>query len=412
MVVYKISYRRSAVFSNTCRRAGRAPELLGTLRDPSGLAVPAARMELRETGTGARYQTLSGPGGAWQFSGLLPGTYNLEIRKPGFRTVDRAGIQLHVADRVTLDLALVLGDLSQAVEVSASAPLLKTTTGTVSFVVDQAQIASLPLDGRNFIPLIALAPGVMLPPGQFLPRINGSRPRTSEYLYDGVSVLQPEPGQVAYYPVLDSIDEFRVDTNSYSAEYGRSNGGVIQVSSKSGTNDLHGSLFEYFRNEALNARNLFAAPGPKPLFRRNLFGATLGGPVRHNRTFFFADWQGSRLATGVTRLGAVPTAAQRQGVFSTAIIDPATRASLSRSHHSRRALRSAIQRFAGSLPAAQQQRRQQLSTRRGTIPTGRTSSMYGSTTGSTAGSVSSRDTRICATTSAPLPRFPKPTTQP
>ena len=305
-------------------QGGRA-DLLGTLRDPSGLPVPAARAELRETGTGAQYQALSGPGGAWQFSGLLPGTYNLQIRKPGFRTIERAGIQLHVADRVTLDLALTLGDLSQAVEVSASAPLLKTTTGTVSFVVDQAQIASLPLDGRNFIPLIALAPGVMLPPGQFRPRINGSRPRTSEYLYDGVSVLQPEPGQVAYYPVLDSIDEFRVDTNSYSAEYGRSNGGVIQVSSKSGTNDLHGSLFEYFRNEALNARNLFAATGPKPLFRRNLFGATLGGPVRHDRTFFFADWQGSRLETGVTSLGAVPSQAQRRGVFSTAIIDPATR---------------------------------------------------------------------------------------
>src|SRR5581483_908696 len=122
-------------------------------------------------------------------------------------------------------------------------------------------------------------PGVMLPPGQFLPRINGSRPRTSEYLYDGVSVLQPEPGQVAYYPVLDSIAEFQVETNSYSAEYGRSNGGVIQVVSRAGTNDFHGTLFEYLRNEALNARNRFATTTAKPRFRRNLFGGVAGGPL-------------------------------------------------------------------------------------------------------------------------------------
>ena len=122
---------------------------------------------------------------------------------------------------------------------------------------------TLPLDGRNFIPLIALAPGVMLPPASTLPRINGSRPRVSEYIYDGISVLQPEPGQVAYFPVVDAIEEFRVETNSYSAEYGRSNGGVIMVNHKSGSNEFHGTLFEFFRNEALNARNLFATTGPK-----------------------------------------------------------------------------------------------------------------------------------------------------
>src|SRR5205085_7710122 len=108
----------------------------------------------------------------------------------------------------------------------------------------------LPLDGRNFVPLIALSPGVMLPPASTLPRINGSRHRVSEYIYDGISVLQPEPGQVAFYPIVDAIEEFRVDTNSPSAEYGRSNGGIIMVNQKSGSNDLHGAVFEFFRNEA------------------------------------------------------------------------------------------------------------------------------------------------------------------
>src|SRR5205807_3818509 len=135
---------------------------------------------------------------------------------------------------------------------------------------DQKKITTLPLDGRNFIPLVALSPGVALPGGgSVLPRINGSRPRTNEYLYDGISVLQPEPGQVVFFPIIDGIEEFRLNINSYSPEYGRSNGGTIMVSSKSGGNALHGSLFEFFRNENLNARNLFAPSGPRPEFRRN-----------------------------------------------------------------------------------------------------------------------------------------------
>ena len=143
-------------------------------------------------------------------------------------------------------------------------------------MVEQKKVVLLPLDGRNFVPLIALAPGVSLPPGSVLPRINGSRPRVSEYIYDGISVLQPEPGQVAFYPIVDAIDAFRVETSSYSAEYGRSNGGVIMVNQKAGTNALHGTLFEFFRNEKLNARNLFATTGDKPRFRRNQYGFVVG----------------------------------------------------------------------------------------------------------------------------------------
>jgi hypothetical protein len=193
-------------------------------------------------------------------------------------------------------------DASEMVEVSeTAAPLLQDARGSVGFVVDQKKVVTLPLDGRNFVPLIALSPGVNLPPGSVLPRINGSRPRVSEYIYDGISVLQPEPGQVAYYPIIDAIEEFRIETNSYSAEYGRSNGGVIMVSQKSGTNEFHGTLFEFFRNEKLNARNLFATSGPKPQFRRNQYGFVLGGPIQKNKTFFFVDWQGTRFKSGVVR---------------------------------------------------------------------------------------------------------------
>ena len=136
--------------------------------------------------------------------------------------------------------------------------------------------------------------------------------------------MQPEPGQVVYYPIIDGMAEFKLNVNAYSPEYGRSNGGTVMVIGKSGSNQFHGTLFEFFRNEALNARNLFAQPGPKPQFRRNQYGLTLGGPIQTNKTFFFVDWQGTRLRTGVTRFSVVPTLAQRQGIFTQSIFDPTT----------------------------------------------------------------------------------------
>ena len=206
------------------------------------------------------------------------------------------------------------------------APLLETATGQVSYSVDRTKMAAMPLDGRNFVPLVALSPGVALPGGgSLLPRINGSRPRTNEYLYDGVGVLQPEPGQVAFYPVLDAVQEFRLNVNSYPPEYGRSNGGTVMVTTRSGGNTPHGTLFEYFRNEQLNARNYFAPAGPTPEFRRNQYGATLGRPIQRNRTFFFVDWQGTRLRTGVTRFSTGADAAQREGVFASSRAGPDTR---------------------------------------------------------------------------------------
>ncbi len=309
-------------------QAGRA-ELFGTVRDPSGLPIAGVQLEALEQHTGLLAQTASNAAGQFHFFALPPGSYAITASQPRFATLRRGGIELRVADRVSLDLALQLGEISQSVVVTAAAPLLETTSGTESFLADQTKVATLPLDGRNFVPLIALAPGVALPPGStaspsLLPRINGSRPRTSEYIYDGISVLQPEPGQVTYFPIVDAIAEFRVQINSYSAEYGRSNGGIIQVSSKTGSNELHGTLFEFLRNEALNARNLFALPGPNPPFKRNQYGFVMGGPVRQNRTFFFVDWQGTRLRIGSTKISTVPTSAQRQGIFSTPIFDPTT----------------------------------------------------------------------------------------
>ncbi|PYT24010.1 MAG: hypothetical protein DMG57_30210 [Acidobacteria bacterium] len=302
-------------------------ELFGTVRDPAGLVVSGAMVQAHDLGTGERVKSATNESGEFHFLALRPGDYSVTTVKTGFMTLRRSGIKLPVADRIALDLQLQVGEVTQSVEVTSGASLLQTTTGTENFVVNQEKVATLPLDGRNFVPLIALAPGVALPPGStaqpsLFPRINGSRPRTSEYIYDGISVLQPEPGQVAYYPIIDAIEEFRVDINSYSAEYGRSNGGIIQVSSKSGNNSFHGTIFEFFRNEQLNARNLFALPGPMPPFERNQYGFVFGGPIQKSRTFFFVDWQATGLRIGNTKTSTVPTSPQRNGIFSTPIYDP------------------------------------------------------------------------------------------
>jgi len=305
-------------------QAGRA-ELFGMIQDPSGLAIPHARVEAEDHATLAHYSVTSDDRGEYHILGLPAGQYSLSVEQPGFRRYHQSGITLRLGARTGLNVRLAIGQLSETIEVTASAPLLQAATGEVSLNVDEQKITTLPLDGRNFIPLLTLAPGVALPGGgSLLPRINGSRPRTNEYMYDGISVLQPEPGQVVYYPIVDGMEEFKLNINSYSPEYGRSNGGTVMVIGKSGSNQFHGDAFEFFRNEALNARNLFAQSGPRPEFRRNQYGATTGGPIQANKTFFFVDWQGTRLRTGVTRLSVVPTLAQRQGIFTQPIFDPAT----------------------------------------------------------------------------------------
>src|SRR6185436_247990 len=157
------------------------------------------------------YTSVANERGEYHILGLPAGQYTLTVEEKGFRTYRQAGITLRLGDRTRLDVKLQIGQSSETIEIAAEAPLLQTASGEVSLNVDQQKIATLPLDGRNFIPLVTLSPGVALPNGQFLPRINGSRPRTNEYLYDGISVLQPEPGQVVYYPIIDGMAEFKLN---------------------------------------------------------------------------------------------------------------------------------------------------------------------------------------------------------
>ena len=293
-----------------------ASELKGRVIDPSGAAISGAQITATEMRTGEHYATVTGGDGYFDFANLVSGRYQLEAEIAGFQHLTRAGVTLAVGQTVGVDLPLTLGLTSQDITVSADVPLLENQTSDIQFTVPPQHIEAIPLNTRNFINLTTLAPGVELPPGTLLPRINGGRPRTNEYLFDGISALQPEPGQIAFFPILDSIQEFTVESNNVSAEFGRFNGGVVNLSTRSGTNELHGSLFEYLRNEDLNARNYFAPTGRKPEYRRNLYGGTIGLPILKDRLLFFGDYQGIKQLIGTTRISTVPTLAERAGNFN------------------------------------------------------------------------------------------------
>ena len=307
-----------------------AAEITGEIKDLKGNVVPKARLTLTEVRTNQGLTSLSTDTGSYTLTRLKPGRYRLTVEALGFKRYERDGIQLTTGERIRLDVELSPGGINQSVTVTADAALLRSETGSLGQVIPNRRIVELPLNGRNFFSLAILAPGVAAPPpasaGPSLPRLNGGRPRVNEFLYDGISALQPEPGQVAFNPVIDAIQEFKLEINSPPAEFGRFNGGVINLTTKSGTNELHGSLFEFFRNETLNARNLFApataADPRKPVFRRNQYGFAAGGPVIRNRTFFFGDFQGMRQLIGRVLISNVPTQGQRGGDFSSSLGAP------------------------------------------------------------------------------------------
>ena len=306
----------------------------GDVRDQAGAALAGASVTVSRIETRLLKTVTSASDGGFVCPALSPGTYDVRIELAGFRSVVQRGVDLRTGESVRLEFHLAIVGVIETVTVQEDATRRAGDASGLGQVIDARFVTGLPLNGRTFIQLAALAPGVALPPGSLLPRINGGRPRTNEYLFDGISVLQPEPGQVAFFPIPEAIAQFTVETNSPPAEFGRFNGGVINLTTRSGTNALSGSLFEFLRNEALNARNYFAATNPvKAEFRRHQFGSVLGGPLRRNRTFFFTDYQGQRQTIGRTLISTVPTTLQRQGVFTEAIgarvpaiYDPATTA--------------------------------------------------------------------------------------
>ena len=292
--------------------------ILGTVSDPAGAVVPNAKVSVTNVLTNETTQASTDAAGNYFAPNLKPGTYRVSVESAGFKKSVRDSIPLQIDQLARVDVSLALGSLSEVVEVVAGAPVLQTETGTVGQVVDNRKIVNLPLNGRGAFSLIGLVPGVAEGTSGSTSgasaRINGGRNRLNEVQLDGITAINVKGGGVGYTPMVDALEEFKIVTNSFSAEYGRTGGGVILATIKSGANSYHGTLFEFLRNDALNARNFFARPtDTKPVLRQNQFGFAFGGPIRRDKTFFFSDWQGTRVRTAAVRTSVVPTLALRSG---------------------------------------------------------------------------------------------------
>src|SRR4051812_31096710 len=315
--------------------------LEGTVKDGTGAAIPGAAVTVRNKGTAATRSAVSDPGGQYSFPNLDPAEYTLSAAYKGFKTLSIGSVTLHTGERSTVDLALQLGDTTQQVTVEAAVPLLSTTSTEVSHLVPASQVAELPLNGRNFWELTQLTPGATFIPRGQLSQYNGSeiRPRNVNvtvngqgYIFtgwslDGATVTNFELGGTLIVPNVDAIQEFTVLSGNMAPEFGHTPN-MIVASLKSGTNAFHGNLFEFLRNQKLDARNFFVAN--REALKRNQFGGTLGGPVKKDRVFFFVDYQGTRLRQGTPFNYVVPSVAERGGDFSDllpgkTIIDPLTR---------------------------------------------------------------------------------------
>ncbi len=322
--------------------------LVGVVSDISGAVVPGAKVAASESRTNFTRSITTDSSGNYSIPLLPVGIYDIHVTAPGFKEFVRRGIELNADTRIEADASLTLGDASERVEVTADAPLVVATDATMGQVIDTRRIEELPLNGRNFAQLIQLTSGVTNGrPGEvagntvienfrgtFTFNANGLRSASNNYLIDGVDNTEGlfNAGGVVIEPVIDAIQEFKVSTTNMPAEFGRTAGGVVSIQTKGGTNQFHGALFEFLRNDAFDASTFFnnSAGGSKPPLHQNHFGGTLGGPVVHNRTFFFVDYQGYRVTEGLTYLGSVPTLRARSGDFTGSgyptIYDPATAA--------------------------------------------------------------------------------------
>src|SRR3954454_8445970 len=322
----------------------------GVVKDPSGAAIPSAQVELTNVNTGVVRTTTTNANGIYAFPNVVPGAYAMRASAAGFTTVTQPATTLEVNQTATFDFQLTVGTTQQNVTVNAAeGAALETATSELGTVVSTQQVTDLPLNGRNFTQLLTITAGVgninsdqsagggggwnghSL--GSFsFPAVNGARNRSNYFMLDGENDLNTIQGMYNYSPIVDAIQEFKTQGHNDLAEYGGVAGGIVSVVTKSGTNQYHGSVWEFLRNDAMDARGYFESSLP-PL-RQNQYGASVGGPVSipklysgKNRTFFYAAWEGYRFRSASTTRVLVPTDAERNGDFSALsvpIYDPAT----------------------------------------------------------------------------------------
>jgi hypothetical protein len=301
----------------------------GKVSDPAGAPVPKASITITEAGTGRVRTVTSGSSGLYVASSLAPGEYEISLHRPGLQPLQHR-ITLLVNQDARVDLSLIAAG-RQEVEVTAIRELLKADSASVSTVVDNSAVRHLPLDGRNFYDLTLLAPGTAPAAqgsagsvrGDTALHVNGAREDSNNFLLDGIYNGDPKLNGAGVTPPVDAIREFEVLTSTYDASFGRNAGGQVNVVLQSGSNSVHGTIWEFFRNASLDSRNHFAPAGEgNPRYQQNQFGFSLGGPIRKNRTFFFGDYEGRRTNEGITQITNVPTALERAGDFSQSPVPP------------------------------------------------------------------------------------------
>jgi hypothetical protein len=309
--------------------------LTGMVRDEKGGSIVGAKVTVVSKATGLERGTVTAENGSFHALALPAGFYELRAEASGFATTTIKDIQVGVDQIRSVEVVLRVGTVAEVVDVQADAALTQTETSKVGEIIDNRKVEDLPLNGRDFAQLARLNPGVAVSGGGGGQQggegnvsgfsSNGQRSTSNNFLVDGVDNNNYFAGEPAQLPSIDSIQEFEVQTNTFAAEYGRNSGSVVNLVTKSGTNQLHGSVYEFFRNDALDARNYFnTGPFAKSALRLNQFGGTLGGPIIKNRTFFFADYEGFRRRAGITRITNVPTPDQRAGNFTDQNGDPLT----------------------------------------------------------------------------------------
>lgn len=335
-----------AVIFGAANAHAQSARITGRVTDGTGAVVPGTAITVTNAGTAAERRVTTNEEGYYAVPLLLPGQYRLKVEHPGFKPITRSGVVLEVDQRAEINFTIEVGAISERIEVQAAAAQLNTSDGSQGQVIDNRRIVELPLNGRVYDDLALLAPGTVQPLngarfGGF--SSGGMRDTQNNFLLDGmdnnpVELAGAQRRSEMVQPSIDAIQEFKVQTNAYAAEYGRAMGSVVNVTTKSGSNDLHGTVFEFLRNEKLDAKNFFDPPGPKPPFKRNQYGFAAGGPVwipkvfnGRNKVFFFGDYEGTKIRVTNTNTNTIPTLKMRTGDFSDllsqrkfTLIDPTT----------------------------------------------------------------------------------------
>jgi hypothetical protein len=294
--------------------------ILGTVKDPTGAVIPDAKVTITNQGTAEQVTTMTREDGTYIVTPLKIGSYRIRVEHAGFKTEENAAFELNIQQHAVIDFQLQTGTTSETVQVTSQVALLQTQSATVGQVIGAREVENTPLNGRDWTMLATLTPGVTQAQqgaragNQFA--ANGTRPAQNDYLLDGidnnsndVDFLSGEADVVK--PPVDAIQEFQIQTNNFSAEFGRAGGAIVNATIKSGTNGFHGAAWEFFRNDALDANAYFSDPATqrKPELRQNQFGAVAGGRIIRDKTFWFADYEGTQIHQGVLWNGIwVPTA--------------------------------------------------------------------------------------------------------